>query len=71
MSRPLTVVIEKSPDSDCGAWAPKLPGCVAVGKTEEEAFERMKTAVLWHFQAGERRSAWAEVRDLEVTELLG
>jgi hypothetical protein len=31
----------------------------------------MKTAVLWHFQAGERRSAWAEVRDLEVTELLG
>jgi hypothetical protein len=42
-----------------------------VGKTEEEAFERMRTAVLWHVQAGERRSAWAEVRDLEVTELLG
>jgi predicted RNase H-like HicB family nuclease len=71
MSRPFTVVIEKSPDSDCGAWAPELPGCVAVGKTEEEAFERMKGAVLWHVQADERRSAWAEVRDLEVTELLG
>jgi hypothetical protein len=26
MSRPLTVVVEKSPDSDYGAWDPELPG---------------------------------------------
>ncbi len=69
MNRPLTVVIEKVNDSDFGAWAPELPGCVAVGKTTEEAYERMKVAVRWHFEAGEKRTAWAEVREIEGSEL--
>jgi predicted RNase H-like HicB family nuclease len=69
MSHPLTVVIEKVADSDYGAWAPELPGCVAVGATQEEAFERMKLAIRWHFEAGEKRRAWAVTRDLEVEEL--
>ena len=34
------VVIEKATDNYC-AYVPDLPGCVATGKTREEAFHRI------------------------------
>ena len=40
-----------------GAWAPDLPGCVAVGDTIEECEREMRDAIAFHIdglrQAGE------------------
>tara|TARA_R110002072_G_scaffold238769_2_gene396373 strand:- start:294244 stop:294471 length:228 start_codon:yes stop_codon:yes gene_type:complete len=42
------IVIEKSEDSDWGAYVPDLPGCVAVGKTREEAASLIREAIELH-----------------------
>jgi predicted RNase H-like HicB family nuclease len=44
------VVIEKS-DTGFGAYVPDLPGCVAVGNTEEEALRLISEAVALHIEA--------------------
>ena len=41
------VIIEKGPES-YGAYAPDLPGCVAVGETRKEAVELMQEAIEFH-----------------------
>ena len=41
------IVIEKS-ESNFGAWAPDLPGCVAVGDTVEEVEQLMREAIELH-----------------------
>lgn len=41
------IVIEKS-DNNYGAWAPDLPGCVAVGDTVEEVQQLMQEAIEMH-----------------------
>lgn len=41
------IVIEKS-DNNYGAWAPDLPGCVAVGDTVEEVQQLMREAIEMH-----------------------
>ncbi|MEI1279069.1 type II toxin-antitoxin system HicB family antitoxin [Leptospira venezuelensis] len=41
------VIIEKGPTS-FGAYVPDLPGCVAVGKTEEEVTKLIKEAIEFH-----------------------
>lgn len=43
------VIIEQG-ESSFGAYAPDLPGCVAVGKTREEVEENMRTAIEMHVQ---------------------
>lgn len=45
-----TVLVEKGPTS-FGAWLPDLPGCVAVGKTREEALELIAEAIALHMAA--------------------
>lgn len=45
-----TVLVEKGPTS-FGAWLPDLPGCVAVGKTREEALELLAEAIPMHIAA--------------------
>lgn len=43
------VVIEKGPSS-FGAFAPDLPGCAAVGETEQEALELIQEAIALHLE---------------------
>jgi len=44
------VVIERGEDS-FGAYVPDLPGCVAVGKTREEALRLVEEAIELHLEA--------------------
>lgn len=50
MSR-YAVVIEQAEDGGYGAYAPDLPGCVAVGETEAEVIALMRDAVELHLEA--------------------
>jgi|GEM_PF-553165 len=43
------IVIEKS-GKNYSAYSPDLPGCVATGKTREEAEERMHESIEMHLQ---------------------
>jgi predicted RNase H-like HicB family nuclease len=43
-------VIERADDGGYGAWAPDLPGCVALGETVEEAERQMREAVAFHIE---------------------
>lgn len=43
-------MIEKDPTS-FGAYVPDLPGCVAVGKTEEEVLSLIRDAAEFHLRA--------------------
>ena len=44
------IVIERADDGGCGAWAPDLPGCVALGDTIEDAEQQMREAVAFHLE---------------------
>lgn len=44
-----TVVIEKG-ETSFGAYVPDLPGCVAVGDTEEEVIGLIKEAIEFHIE---------------------
>lgn len=41
------VIIEKGPEN-YGAYAPDLPGCVAVGESRKEAVMLMREAIEFH-----------------------
>ena len=43
------VIIEKGSQS-YGAYSPDLPGCVAVGATQEEVEKNMREAIVMHLQ---------------------
>ena len=43
------IVIEEGPHS-FGAYVPDLPGCVAVGETEEEVRQLIKEAIEFHLE---------------------
>jgi len=43
------VVIERG-DNSYGAYAPDLPGCAAVGATEEEVLRLVKEAISFHLE---------------------
>jgi predicted RNase H-like HicB family nuclease len=45
-----TVIIEKEASTDWGAWAPDLPGCVAVGVTREEVERLIRGAITAHLR---------------------
>ena len=44
------VVIEKG-ETSFGAYVPDLPGCVAVGETEQEAVRLVRDAIALHIEA--------------------
>lgn len=48
-----TIIIEKGENS-YGAYVPDLPGCVAVGETEEEAKTLIKEAIEFHLEGLKR-----------------
>ena len=43
------VVLEQGPTS-YGAYVPDLPGCVAVGETQQEALELIQEAIEFHLE---------------------
>ncbi len=43
------VIIEEGPSS-VGAYAPDIPGCVAVGDSEEEALRLLSEALVYHIE---------------------
>lgn len=42
------VVIERASDGGYGAWSPDLPGCVALGDSEDAALDEMRRAIEFH-----------------------
>jgi predicted RNase H-like HicB family nuclease len=46
--RTYLIVIEHAADGGYGAWAPDLPGCVALGDTLEECERQMREAIAFH-----------------------
>jgi predicted RNase H-like HicB family nuclease len=65
------VVILERGDTTVGAWVPELPGCIAVGRSEEETLGLIREAIGLHLQelragreppsAGLTRVAFVEV----------
>jgi predicted RNase H-like HicB family nuclease len=43
------IVIERT-DSNFSAYVPDLPGCVATGRTPEEAEEQIREAIVFHLE---------------------
>ncbi|HZH89800.1 MAG TPA: type II toxin-antitoxin system HicB family antitoxin [Pyrinomonadaceae bacterium] len=43
------IIIEKG-ESSYGAYVPDLPGCVAVGETQEEVGQLIREAILFHIE---------------------
>ena len=43
------VIIEKGPES-FGAYVPDLPGCVAVGESEEEVLKLIREVIEFHLE---------------------
>jgi predicted RNase H-like HicB family nuclease len=48
------IVIERAEDGGYGAWAPDLPGCVALGDTIEDAEHQMREAIAFHLRRSRR-----------------
>ena len=44
------VVFERS-EGSVGAYVPDLPGCIAIGKTKEEATALIRSAIALHLEA--------------------
>jgi predicted RNase H-like HicB family nuclease len=44
------IVIERADDGGYGAWAPDLPGCVALGDTVEDCERHMREAIAFHLE---------------------
>lgn len=42
------ILIDETPDGGFGAWAPDLPGCVALGDSYQECVSEMHEAVAFH-----------------------
>lgn len=45
------VVVFERGEASVGAYVPDLPGCVAFGKTKEEATELIRAAIAMHLEA--------------------
>ena len=48
--RRYVIVIEQGSDGGFGAWAPDLPGCVALGDSVEETEREMRDAIAFHLE---------------------
>nr|WP_298177519.1 type II toxin-antitoxin system HicB family antitoxin [Saccharomonospora sp.] len=44
------MLVERTEDRGYGAWAPDLPGCVALGSTYDEAIAEMREAMRFHLE---------------------
>ncbi|MCQ1537589.1 type II toxin-antitoxin system HicB family antitoxin [Methanocalculus taiwanensis] len=48
-SRKYLIIIEES-ETNFSAYSPDLPGCIATGKTRQEAEEQMREAIAFHLE---------------------
>lgn len=46
--RSYVILVDSTPDGGYGAWAPDLPGCVALGDTFDDCVVQMHEAVEFH-----------------------
>ncbi len=53
--RRFTIIIEKA-DGNYSAYCPEMPGCVATGATENEAYQNMLDALRFHLEGLEREN---------------
>ncbi len=55
------VVLERGPTS-YGAYVPDLPGCIAVGETQQEVLELIQEAIEFHLEGltEEAKSAFVQ-----------
>jgi predicted RNase H-like HicB family nuclease len=44
------ILVEGGPPSNCSAWSPDLPGCVATGATVEDVEREMRAAIVLHLE---------------------
>jgi predicted RNase H-like HicB family nuclease len=44
------VIIERAEDGGYGAYSPDVPGCIALGDTQEEALREYAEALRLHFE---------------------
>ena len=51
------VVVEEGPES-FGAHVPDIPGCIAVGKTREEALTLIREAIAFHLEGLREEGAY-------------
>ncbi len=56
----------KKTDEGFSVWAPGFPGCWSQGKTEEDALENIKDAIVTYLEVAEDLSADKESRYVEV-----
>ena len=47
--RRYTIIIEQA-DGNYSAYCPEMPGCVATGATENEAYQNMTDALKFHIE---------------------
>lgn len=50
------IIIERA-ETNFSAYSPDLPGCIATGKTREEAQEQMYEAIAFHIEGLEEDGA--------------
>jgi predicted RNase H-like HicB family nuclease len=48
-------------------WVPVLPGCRSCGRTEKEALENIRSAILSYLEALEEQNTDFECREIEVS----
>ncbi len=53
--RKYTIIIEKA-DGNYSAYCPEIPGCVATGATEGEAYQNMVDALKFHLEGLKREN---------------
>ena len=56
----------KKTDEGFSVWVPGLPGCWSQGKSEENALENIKDAIVTYLEVVEDLSADKETRYVEV-----
>ena len=65
--RKVTIVIEKA-EGNYSAWCLEVPGCVATGETEEEAYRNMLEALRFHLEGLEAENMPLPERAVVVRE---
>ncbi len=67
MKRKLTLIIEKT-DGNYSAYCPEIPGCIATGANEEEAYNNMVEALKFHIEGMKLENIPLDVAEVSIRE---